>query len=244
VRGGAALLHGFKPAVPFAPQAVSIVVPARAGGGDRDGHGVGSGGEDHGGDHPTTLFTVAPSAPGVDVVPVATTSHEPAAHVDLSGALAGGPFGDEADLAALFERWLVGLCALQVGVCEAALARTAEYVTGRHQFGKPLAAFQAVAQQAADAYVAVEAMRLTMLEAAWRLDQGLDARREVLIAKWWASHAGQQVVHIAQHLHGGVGADVEYPIHRHFLWGVQIDATLGGAGQQLAHLGRLIASRS
>ncbi len=219
-------LTGFKPVVSFAPYARHILVPAMV----ADAAGA-------------SLFVVDPSAHGVTLDPVITTNHEPQAHMTLDGVsvLAEARFGDDATLRWLHERVLTGLCALQVGVCEAALARTAEYVTERHQFGRPLAMFQAVAQQAADAYVAVEAMRVTMLQAAWRLDEGLDAGREVLIAKYWASEAGQRVVHIAQHLHGGVGADIDYPIHRHFLWGIQIDTTLGGASQQLARLGNCIA---
>jgi alkylation response protein AidB-like acyl-CoA dehydrogenase len=42
------------------------------------------------------------------------------------------------------------------------------------------------------------------------------------------------------HLHGGMGADVEYPIHRFFLWSQQLQLTLGGAGQQLADIGRVL----
>ena len=45
------------------------------------------------------------------------------------------------------------------------------------------------------------------------------------------------VAHTAQHLHGGIGSDMEYPIHRYFLWAKQVDVTLGGANRQLARLG-------
>ena len=61
------------------------------------------------------------------------------------------------------------------------------------------------------------------------------------MAKWWASEAGQRVVHITQHLHGGMGADVDYPVHRYFLWGKQLEDTFGGATIQLARLGRVLA---
>ena len=62
-----------------------------------------------------------------------------------------------------------------------------------------------------------------------------------MVAKWWASEGGQRVVHITQHLHGGMGADIDYPVHRYFLWGKQIEDTLGGASAQLARLGRALA---
>jgi alkylation response protein AidB-like acyl-CoA dehydrogenase len=58
-----------------------------------------------------------------------------------------------------------------------------------------------------------------------------------MVAKWWASDGGQRVVHATQHLHGGMGADIDYPIHRYFLWGKTIEQTLGGPSQQLAALG-------
>jgi acyl-CoA dehydrogenase len=82
-----------------------------------------------------------------------------------------------------------------------------------------------------------------MLQAAWRLDEGRDAREEVLVAKWWAAEAGHRVVHITQHLHGGIGADVDYPVHRYFLWGKQIEVALGGAGETLSRLGAALAER-
>jgi alkylation response protein AidB-like acyl-CoA dehydrogenase len=135
------------------------------------------------------------------------------------------------------DRALVILCATQVGVVEEALRSTAEYTSGRKQFGKPIATFQGVALRAADAYIDVEAMRATAVQAAWRLARGLPASKEVVAAKWWASRGGHRVVHTAQHLHGGMGADVDYPIHRYFLWWKQLDLTLGSSGRHMARLG-------
>jgi acyl-CoA dehydrogenase len=141
----------------------------------------------------------------------------------------------------MLDRALLGLAAIQVGVCEAALYMAAEYTNGRTQFGRPLASFQGAQMRAADAYIDTEAIRVTTLQAAWKLDAGRDATADVLVAKWWASEAGQHAVHMTQHLHGGMGADVDYPVHRYFLWGKQIEDTLGGASAQLARLGRALA---
>jgi alkylation response protein AidB-like acyl-CoA dehydrogenase len=141
----------------------------------------------------------------------------------------------------MLDRALLGLAAIQVGVCEAAVRMAAEYTSNRVQFGKPLSSFQGAQIKAADGYIGTEAIRVTMLQAAWKLDAGRDAAADVLVAKWWASEAGQQVVHITQHLHGGMGADVDYPVHRYFLWGKQIEDTLGGASAQLARLGTVLA---
>ena len=87
----------------------------------------------------------------------------------------------------------------------------------------------------------VEGIRSTYWLALWRLSAGLDARAEVRVAKWWACDAAHRIVSTAQHLHGGMGADVEYPIHRFFLMAKLISFSLGNASQQLAQLGRLLA---
>ncbi|WP_327429987.1 acyl-CoA dehydrogenase family protein [Streptomyces sp. NBC_01236] len=131
---------------------------------------------------------------------------------------------------------------LQAGVCAGSLARAVEYTNTREQFGRPLAAKQGVQLRAADAYMDTEAIRVTAYEAAWRRDEGLAYTTHALTAAWWASEAGQRVVHTGQHLHGGTGADLEHPVHRHFLWGRQLDAYLGCGSEVLQELGELIVS--
>jgi alkylation response protein AidB-like acyl-CoA dehydrogenase len=136
---------------------------------------------------------------------------------------------------------VVALCALGVGVAERALELTASYVSQRQQFGRPLGSFQAVQQRAADAYIDVEVMRQTMWQAAWRLAEGLEASREVAIAKFWAAEGGHRVTATAQHLHGGMGVDVDYPLHRYTLWSKWIELSFGGAAHQLARMGEALA---
>ena len=127
---------------------------------------------------------------------------------------------------------------MEAGACASALDLTAEYTKTRVQFDKPIATFQAVGQRAADAYVDTEAIRLTAWQAASRLAAGLPATAEVAVAKYWAAEGGQRVVHAASHLHGGVGVDRDYPLHRYFLLTEQIELTLGGAGESLRRLGQ------
>jgi 3-oxocholest-4-en-26-oyl-CoA dehydrogenase beta subunit len=225
--GGIWRLDGEKPSVPAAHVADRVLVP------------VSTGGE-------LGVFLVDPAGPGVERSVAATTDRSKVAHMAFAGALAERLGGRE-DVdgrrvtAWMLDRALVGLCATQVGVAEGALRMAADYTSERQQFGRPLSTFQGVALKAADAYIDTEAMRVTLWQAAWRLTAGLDATREVMVAKWWASEGGQRVVHITQHLHGGMGADVDYPVHRYFLWGKQIEDTLGGASAQLARLGRALA---
>ena len=223
-------LLGVKPSVPSAQFARRVLVPAR-----QDDGRIG-------------VFLVDPTSDGVQLAQAHATNHQPLAHLALDTVVAfddrlGGDTGDgDEQLHFLFERALVGLCALQLGVCTAAIEQTATYTSNRMQFAKPLSTFQAVGHQAADAFILTEPMRVTMLQAAWRLMHGMPSRQEVLIAKYWASEGGQKVVHLCQHLHGGMGSDIDYPIHRYFLWGVQIETTLGAGSAQLSRLGELIAA--
>ena len=143
--------------------------------------------------------------------------------MELDGVRVGADrlVGEGADGAAVIdcitEFATTALCIEEAGVCASALELTAEYTKTRVQFEKPIATFQAVGQRAADAYVDTEAIRLTAWQAAARLAAGLPASSEVAIAKYWAAEGGQRVVHAASHLHGGVGVDRDYPLHRFFL---------------------------
>ncbi len=228
--GDAWRLQGRKTSVPAAHLADRVVVPAVANGG-----GPG-------------LFLLDPGAGGVDAHPQRVTSGELAALLELDGAAVPEddvlvePGSEPEAIAWLHDRALVGLCALQVGLAERALAITAEYLSGREQFGRPLAKFQAVQQRVADCYIDVEAMRWTLWEAAWHLDEGLPASQEVAVAKFWAAEGGHRVLAACQHLHGGIGVDVEYPLHRYTLRGKQVELTLGGANLQLARLGAAMAA--
>ena len=134
-------------------------------------------------------------------------------------------------------RALVALCAVQLGVAERALRIAAEYTTGREQFGRPIGSFQAVQQRMADAFIDVEAIRWTTWHAAWLIAHGRPADRAARIAKFWAAEAGARVAATAQHVHGGIGIDITYPLHRYFLWAKHNELTLGPAAAQLAHLG-------
>ncbi|MBN7796833.1 acyl-CoA dehydrogenase family protein [Parahaliea mediterranea] len=142
------------------------------------------------------------------------------------------------------QRLQVATAMLQLGVVEEALARTAAFTVERSQFGQPLARFQAVSQRAADGYIDIEALRATAESAMWRLHAGLDATLEAATALWWAAQAGHRVGHTAQHLHGGIGADVEYPIHRYFLWAKQLEFSQGGAAHSAGAMGDHLAAHA
>jgi alkylation response protein AidB-like acyl-CoA dehydrogenase len=226
--GDAWRLEGLKTSVPAAHIAERVLVPAST----ENGSGV---------------FLLDPRAGGVVAEPQRGTGGEILTRLELDGAAVPEadvlvePGTDATALVWMIDVALAGICAMQVGLAEHALKLTAEYLSNREQFGRPLAKFQAVQQRAADCYIDVEAMRWTTWQAVWRLSEGLPATDEVAIAKFWASEGGHRVLAAAQHLHGGVGVDVEYPLHRYTLQSKQLELTLGGATQHLARLGDLMA---
>lgn len=190
----------------------------------------------------TGLFLVAADAAGVTWEHAETTSHDLAGQLTLDGPVAeavGAPGTGAVEWTV--ERAAVALAAVQLGVAEGALRHAAGYLSERRQFGRPLATFQAVQHQLADCWIDIEAMRVTLWQAVTALDDGEGAARAALVAKWWATEGGLNVVHRVQHVHGGIGVDTDYPVHRHFLWGKQISTTLGGAGADLSRLGALLA---
>ena len=226
--GGEWLLSGVKTTVFAAPLAALILVPAATPLG-------------------VTVFLVAPGDEGVTVERQQVTGGGSAGRVTLAGVRlpAGRVLGSPAsglEIADwLVARGTVGLCALQLGVVERALELTSEYAKNRVQFGKPIGSFQAVAQRLADAYIDVEAVRLTMWQAAWRLSAGLPCDTEIATAKFWAAEGGNHIAHAALHIHGGISIDVDFPIHRYFLWLKRYEFSLGSATPELLRIGRAIA---
>ncbi len=225
-RNGRWVLSGVKTAVPAAPRADLFLVPATG----PDG---------------VMVFMVEASEPSVQ--PQRLTDFAEAGRVVLDGVTLAddrvlGPGAQVADW--LVARGTVGLCAAQAGVIERALELTAEYARNRVQFGRPIGSFQAVTQRLADAYIDTEAVRLTMWQAAWLLASGgegdaaaLRVRTAVATAKFWAAEAGHRVAHTAVHVHGRLGIDMSYPVHRYFVAAKHYEFALGGATAQLRRIG-------
>jgi acyl-CoA dehydrogenase len=233
---GSWTLNGTKACVPAAFVADAVIIPATRTAADGTTDGVG-------------VFIVDGGADGLTMTRQTTTTGRPEAILELSGVtvpadrqLGGDGADGTAIVTAITEYATTALCVQEAGACAAALELTAEYTKTRIQFEKPIATFQAVGQRAADAYVDTEAIRLTAWQAAFRLSAGLPASSEVAVAKYWAAEGGQRVVHAAAHLHGGVGVDRDYPLHRFFLLTRQIELTLGGANESLRRLGRILAA--
>jgi acyl-CoA dehydrogenase len=222
-------LSGSRLCVPAAEIADALLVPA-------------------GTERGTSIFLVETVAKGLKRTPLATTSGQPESLVEFDAVHVGPDslIAREAEGPRVLDwmgvRATSALCMVTLGACAAALELTAEYTKTRKQFDQPIAMFQAVGHRAADAWIDTNAIRLTAWQSAWRISQGLDAKVQTAVAKFWAADAGKRVVHAATHLHGGIGVDKEYPLHRYFLYARQLELTLGSGTPQLVKLGELLAS--
>ncbi len=228
--GGGYVLRGVKTTVPFADIASGMLVSAKVAGTDDvvllsvPAHGDGIVHERQVGQNYEHLFEV-------------TFNDVAVAAADVLGSQAQG----REILEFMIERTQVAMCALISGVCDAAVRLTAQYTIDRKQFERSIGTFQAVSQRMADAYINNQAIELTMLQAATHLDEGAEVPDEVATAKWWACEGGNQIGHACLHVHGGISIDLDYPIHRYFLWIKQAEFTLGSGTAQLLRIGKHLA---
>ena len=228
--GGTWVLDGVQTAVPWAYDADVTLVPAHTGTGR------------------TVLALVPRGHEGAVLAEQFSTSGERLAELRLESARL--PARDVIDTDGAWE-WLrdllaTGTCALALGLGEGVLRMTGEYTGKREQFGFPIATFQAVAVQAADRYIDLRAMEATLWQAAWRIASEapgpLPTAGDVAVAKIWAAEGVRRVVQTAQHLHGGFGADVDYPLHRYHAWAKHLELSLGPAAAHEEALGDLLAA--
>ncbi|WP_433830130.1 acyl-CoA dehydrogenase family protein [Actinoplanes sp. CA-015351] len=139
---------------------------------------------------------------------------------------------------------IAAACALADGALAGALDLTAGHIRTRHQFGKPLATFQAVAQQIADVYIASRTLHLAVLTACWRLGTGRPAGEDLAVAAQWLTAEAPPAIRTCHHLHGGLGLMIDYPLHRHTTMIRDMVRFLGGAEQTLTTLGEHCVPRS
>lgn len=224
------ILDGLQNAVPWAHGADLVAVPAHT-------------------DEGRTILALVPRThEGVALAEQYSTSGELLAALRLDAVRLDSTEVIESEGAweRLRELLTTGTCALALGLGEAVLTMTSQYTGKREQFGHPVATFQAVAVQTADRYIDLRAMEATLWQAAWRVSTGaagaLPAAGDIAVAKIWASEGVRRVVQTAQHLHGGFGADTDYPLHRYHAWAKQLELSLGPAAAHEEALGDLLAT--
>ncbi|GAA4536032.1 MULTISPECIES: acyl-CoA dehydrogenase family protein [Nonomuraea] len=185
---------------------------------------------------PASGIAPAAEAAVVAVSEFASTG-EVVATVTFDAAPAERVAGPEA-VAGVRHLYTAATAAQASGVLAGALRLTTEHVRNRKQFGRALAEFQAVTTQVADVYIAARALDVAMWSGAWRLAEGLPAEEDLALAAYHTSEAAR-ALYTCQHLHGGLGLDVTYPLHRYFAHAKHLAHLLGGADAQLDLIGAL-----
>jgi len=211
-------VSGVKVGVPYAAAARWILVPASTSGGD------------------AVVVIVEPDADGLSCQRTRSSSGLPEYTLRLDASPIAGVL-DRCTADDLYQLAVAGACAVADGVLAAALDLTTEHVRSREQFGRPLATFQAVAQQIADVYATARTLHLAAVSACWQLDTGRDAGRDVDVAAYWLAEYGPAALRTCHHLHGGLGMDVTYPLPRYSALMTDLAAFVGGAADRLDRLG-------
>ncbi len=192
-----------------------------------------------------TVFLVEPGDAGVTVIEQRISDGSTVARIEFDRAT-GHVLGNLGDGSAIVEwlqqRLVLAASALELGILRGALDLTAAYAKTREQFGRPIGTFQAVSQRLADGYIDILGADLMLWQAAWRLDEGLPAEKEVAGAKLWAADAGHRVAHTAVHVHGGVGIDMDGEAHRYFTTGKLGEFLHGGTTDQARLIGAILAA--
>jgi 3-oxo-4-pregnene-20-carboxyl-CoA dehydrogenase alpha subunit len=213
-------VSGTKIGVPYAASAHRILVPASVAGG-------------------TCIVLVDPTAGGATLRRTPTAAGTPEYTLTLDRA----PVADvvPGDVGDLYQLALAGACAVADGVLAGALALTTAHVGTRQQFGRRLATFQAVAQQIADVYIVARTLHQAVLAACWRLGTGRPAGADLDVAAYWLAEEAPVALRTCHHLHGGLGLDASYPLHRYSSCLRDLVRFVGGTEYRLDRVGAWVA---
>ena len=137
---------------------------------------------------------------------------------------------------------LAAIGAYADGLVAGALRLTADYVANRKQFGKPLSTFQTVAAQLSEVYIASRTIDLAAKSVVWRLAEGRDADDDLDVLGYWIASQAPPVMQTCHHLHGGMGMDITYPMHRYYSTIKDLTRLVGGPSHRLDLVGAQCSS--
>ncbi len=229
-------ITGTKVGVPYAAEASWILVPVSSMIVNSSGQMAPKTVLDHGVVGSVAVVLVDPGAEGMRLTRTPSSSGQPEYTLRMDQAPVESVLGPAECVEDLYHLAVAGACALIDGAVAGALALTRDYVASREQFGRPLATFQAVSQQIADTYIASRTLHLATLSACWRLSEGRDQGADLDVAGYWCAEQAPRAVRTCHHLHGGLGMDVTYPLHRFSSLAADLVRFLGGAEYRLERL--------
>ncbi|HTX97284.1 MAG TPA: acyl-CoA dehydrogenase family protein [Mycobacterium sp.] len=129
------------------------------------------------------------------------------------------------------------------GLVAGALRLTADYVANRKQFGKPLSTFQTVAAQLSEVYIASRTIDLAAKSVVWRLSEGRAADDDLDVLGYWITSQAPPAMQTCHHLHGGMGMDITYPMHRYYSTIKDLTRLLGGPSHRLDSVATVSAAK-
>ncbi len=180
------------------------------------------------------VVMVRPKGDGVQVVRTPTSNGSDEYTVTFDGvAVADSDVLAGASAQRVNQLALATIGAYIDGLVAGALRLTADYVANRKQFGKPLSTFQTVAAQLAEVYIASRTIDLAAKSVIWRLAEGLDAESDLDVLGYWVTSQAPPVMQLCHHLHGGMGMDITYPMHRYYSTIKDLCRLLGGPSHRL-----------
>ncbi len=186
----------------------------------------------------SAVVVVSPKADGVRLVRTPTSNGSDEYTVMFDGVAVG-----DADVLAgaaarrVNQLTLAAVGAYADGLVAGALRLTADYVANRKQFGKPLSTFQTVAAQLAEVYIASRTIDLAAKSVIWRLSEGRDADDDLDVLGYWIASQAPPVMQTCHHLHGGMGMDITYPMHRYYSTIKDLTRLVGGPSHRLDLVG-------
>ncbi len=163
-----------------------------------------------------TLFLVDPKSKGVSSELLLTIGSDKQCEVAFKDAQVpkGNVLGKVDEGWPVIERALLRAAAAKsvelVGSSQQVLEMTVDYAKQRVQFGRPIGSFQAIQHHCANMATDVDGSRYIAYQAAWALSEGMEARREVSMAKAWVSDASRRVAALGHQVHGGIGFTKEH----------------------------------
>jgi alkylation response protein AidB-like acyl-CoA dehydrogenase len=187
------------------------------------------------------VVVVSPKAEGVQLVRTPTSNGSDEYTVTFAAvAVPDADVLDGATARRVNELALAVIGAFTDGLVAGALRLTADYVAGRKQFGKPLSTFQTVAAQLAEVYIASRTIDLAAKSVVWRLSEARDApqtQADLDVLGYWITSQAPPMMQICHHLHGGMGMDITYPMHRYYSTIKDLSRLLGGPSHRLDLVG-------
>ncbi|MFE7743853.1 acyl-CoA dehydrogenase family protein [Nocardia sp. NPDC057455] len=224
--GNTVRISGSKVAVPYAEQASWLLVPTGSG-----------------------IALVDAQAEGLTLTPTPVSGGIPECTVRLDQVEIPAEQLWPTGLAELHRLALASIGSVADGLLKGAITLTAEHLRTRHQFGRPLAEFQAVAQQIADLYVVSRTLHVAAVSANWALAQEDSSREhrertddDLAVLAYTVAEQLPAAMQKCHHLHGGLGVDMTHPMHRYYSQAKDIARWLGGASFRLDRLGARCSS--